>query len=320
MPAATRTSQLILFTGAAFLALAMPGLAGEAEGVVVIRVGSAELSGAIPYRTGKVPVVFVHGMLGSPANWSAMIEHLSADPAFRERFQPLVFHYDSLQPILDSGLRLLEVLREARRQFELEGRDGAFDRVVVVGHSMGGLVAKAAVVAHGSRPKGSGEIATALPRIGRVIFVATPHRGSPVDRGAIRTAGSWVARVVSPSSPAWGSRATCVDQLALDHPLLAELDRARAVQGVPVHSIIASLGDPSDGGATDGLVPVASAVFMARRSEVVVRASHLCFRNPEVIREVRRILVEETNSPSRNSRDGSAVNQALLTAPKNAGT
>src|SRR5262249_31085707 len=85
---------------------------------------------------------------------------------------------------------------------------------------------------------------------------------------------------------------TSVDQLAWDHPILQDLGRARADAVVPYHSIISALGVPTAEGATDGLVPVASARLGGAQSEVVVRAHHVCYRHPEVISEVRRVLSE----------------------------
>jgi pimeloyl-ACP methyl ester carboxylesterase len=287
---------------------------------------SAELSCPIPYRTGKVPVVFIHGMLGSPENWSVMIEKLSADSTVHAQFQPLVFRYDRLLSIPAVGRDLLDALRETRRQFDPEGRDVAFDRVILVGHSMGGLVAKAAIRARDSGAPtandapGNGGTKSAEPRFDRVIFVATPHRGSPVDRGALRSAGSWIARAIGPPSPDWGSRATSVDQLTWDSPLLADMERARAAEGVPFHSIIAALRDPTAEGATDGLVPVASARLDGARSEVVVRTHHICFRHPEVIREVRRILIEQAVAPTQALGGVPEVGQPIPRRPQVGGS
>jgi pimeloyl-ACP methyl ester carboxylesterase len=254
----------------------------------------------------KVPVVFVHGMLGSPDNWSLLIDRLSTDPTLCGRFQFLTFGYDSLQPIPGSGRELLGALAEARRRSDPGGRDGAFDRVVLVGHSLGGLVAAdAAARSHGHQPDGAIGPPTggpAGPRVGRLVFLATPHRGTPVDHGAVRSVGARLARAISPSLAARQTRddaaalrsPTSVDQLAWDHPLLRDLGWARAAAGIPCHSIIAALDVPTAAGATDGLVPVASAQLGGARSEVVVRTHHACYQHPEVIREVRRVLGEHT--------------------------
>jgi pimeloyl-ACP methyl ester carboxylesterase len=235
-------------------------------------------------------------MLGSAGQWSVLIDRLAADPAIGGRFQFLTFTYDSLRSIPESAHELVEALTEARRRFDPEGRDPSFDRIVLVGHSLGGLVAKA--------------VATASPRVGRVVCIATPHRGAPYNRGAVRSVGTWLARAVGSSfvdRRLWGAggavpKTTSVDQLAWDNPFLRDLIRAGDSADIPFHSIIAALGDPTAEGATDGVVPVVSARLDNARSEVVIRAHHLCVQHPDAIEEVRRILLEHSASPGRPSR------------------
>jgi pimeloyl-ACP methyl ester carboxylesterase len=245
-----------------------------------------------------------------------MIDTLSADPAVRARFQLLTFEYDCLESIPESGRKLLTALDEARRRSDPEGRDSAFDRVIVVGHSLGGLVAKAATLGldqqlpDGNDPPSRAPGQAVAPRVGRVIFVATPHRGTAVDQGPVKSTAIWFARSFNSLSPAprpkratrARDQATSVDQLTWDHPLLADLQRAGAATGVPCHSIIATLPDPSARETTDGLVPVVSARFEGAQSELLVRTNHFCFQHRDVIDEVRRILIEHGAGPVDKDR------------------
>jgi pimeloyl-ACP methyl ester carboxylesterase len=309
---AGRLGRLRPLVVAGMVHVALSTLAHAGGEGLVIRSGGAELRLATPRAAGKVPVVFVHGMLGSPGNWSVLIDRLTADPSARERFQFLTFGYDSLQSIPESGRQLFDALAGARRRFDPEGRDSSFDQVVLVGHSLGGLVAEDAAARCQSPARGG----PAGPRVGRLIFVATPHRGAPVDHGAVRSFGTRLARVLRPSIAALPARGdaspfrptTSVDQLAWDHPLLRDLERSRIAAGIPYHSIIAALGVPTAEGATDGLVPVASARLGGARSEVVIRTHHACFQHPEVIREVRRVLGEhavELDAAAKSALGGS---------------
>jgi pimeloyl-ACP methyl ester carboxylesterase len=305
---------LLLAAIAIDLAAASAAPAGVPEDPLVIRRGGAELRLTAPREPGKVPVVFIHGMLGVPGNWSVMIERLGADPSIRDHCQLLTFGYDSFQSIPESARQLREVLVEVRAVLDPAEKDPGLERVVLVGHSLGGLVAKA-MVAGTPTPDTPTVVAVgapaapvrrpAPPRVARVVFVATPHHGTRVDQGAMQSVGRWVARAVSPSfvnQRPWhvtnmrGPRSS-VDELTWDHPFLRDLDQAGSVSGIPFHSIIAVLDQPSATGATDGVVPVASARLTGARSEILVRTHHLCLQHPAVIREVGRVLNEDAAAP-----------------------
>jgi pimeloyl-ACP methyl ester carboxylesterase len=252
-------------------------------------------------------------MLGGPGNWSSMMERLGADPAIRAQCQFLTFGYDCFQSIPESARQLREMLAEARLRLDPAGQDPALERVVLIGHSMGGLVAKA--MAAGTLEREAQSLAAVVgpsggmsrpapPRVSRVVCIATPHHGTRVDQGAVRSVGRWVARTLSPScanrrpsdvNPGMGMTErprSSVDELTWDHPLLRDLDQAGAASSVPFHSIVAVLGQASDAAATDGVVPVASARLAGARSELLVRTHHLCLQHPEVIGEVGRVLNE----------------------------
>jgi len=85
------------------------------------------------FQQGKVPVLFIHGMLGGPTDWQPVIEGLDKD-----RFQPWVLFYPS-------GLRLdiiSDYLVEAVSR--LQNRY-AFNEFYVIAHSMGGLITRSFV-------------------------------------------------------------------------------------------------------------------------------------------------------------------------------
>ncbi len=83
-----------------------------------------------PHDPGKIPVLFVHGINGSPANFTYLIERLD-----RSRFEPWVYSYPS-------GVRLAAVadhLNQTMAKLQLRYR---IRRFAVVAHSMGGLVSR----------------------------------------------------------------------------------------------------------------------------------------------------------------------------------
>jgi hypothetical protein len=72
---------------------------------------AGRLATSRPYERGKVPVVFVHGLWGSPRNWDRMIADLDADPSLRElgsqlcrRPDPFSQAYAVLLSANDSGI------------------------------------------------------------------------------------------------------------------------------------------------------------------------------------------------------------------------
>ena len=152
-----------------------------------------------PYHPNMIPVVFVHGTASSPARWAEMANEMLGDPAIASRYQIWFFIYNSGNPIALSAMRLRESLQAVRKDVDPEGKDPALNQMVVIGHSQGGLLTKMTVVDSGTRfwdnvtnvpfdkaeldPETRDLLARALfvkplPFVTRVIFIATPHRGS----------------------------------------------------------------------------------------------------------------------------------------------
>ena len=104
-----------------------------------------------PYEPGKIPVVMVHGLISSPLAWIPMLNELLRDPAIQEKYQFMLYMYPTGVPIPIAAAGLRDSLSQAKMLFNPDGRDPAFDRMVLLGHSMGGLLSHFMVVASGDQ-------------------------------------------------------------------------------------------------------------------------------------------------------------------------
>lgn len=95
--------------------------------------GGAGIHFLEPYDSGRIPVLFVHGINASPRDFSAMIAALDTT-----RYQVWVMSYPT-------GLRLSWVARGMYQFLEVLHRQHGFDKLHIVAHSMGGLVSRGSV-------------------------------------------------------------------------------------------------------------------------------------------------------------------------------
>ncbi len=281
-----------------------------------------------PYDPARIPVVFVHGTVSSPARWAEMINHLRSDREILTRYQFWIFQYNTGNPIPFSAGLLRQSLVDLVSEIDPEGDDVNLRRMVVIGHSQGGLLAKLCVVESGDvfwegvstapfealdlRPETREIVERSLffeplPFVKRVIFIATPHRGSFIaDRRLVRFATRFIAMPADLVDAAADLFVEDDDRLLLrrfdDMP--SSLDNmtsdnrfGRALAELPIstrveaHSIIAVLEDQDDlESGDDGVVSVQSARIEGVESELIVRSNHSTQLHPLTIGEVRRIL------------------------------
>ena len=95
-----------------------------------------------PYEPGKIPVVFIHGMWSSPMTWMEMFNDLRSSPDIRRHYQFWFYLYPTGQPFWLSAAQFRRDLAEMRQVLDPQHREPALDQMVLVGHSMGGLVAR----------------------------------------------------------------------------------------------------------------------------------------------------------------------------------
>ena len=198
--------------------------------------------------------------------------------------------------------------------------------MVIIGHSQGGLLTKMTVVDSGSRfwdavskvpfdqadldPETRALVARAafvkpLPFVKRVIFIATPHRGSylasnPIAKyanklinlpGGLARAAVEVGKVPSVLGTPL-TIPTALDNMNASNPFLKTLASLPIAPGVHANSIIAVKGTGPVQDGNDGVVEYKSAHLDGVESELVVRSAHSTQATPETIEEVRRILYE----------------------------
>ncbi len=312
---------------------------GFLRGDVISRDFDRPLAFVEPYRPGRIPVVFVHGTASSPGRWANMVNVLKNDWRLRDRFQFWFFFYDSGNVIPYSAMLLRRTLAGAVAEIDPDGRDPALREMVVIGHSQGGLLARMTAIDSGdrfwagisTRPIDQLQVSEAtrsllrevfvfepLPFVRRLVFLATPHRGSFFAEGSIvnllarfvrlpqslttatseLVAGNADALRFDPRRPTLGS----VYGMRTGSLFLGALDETPLAPGVSAHSIIAVRGDLPPAGQSDGVVTFESASLEWAESEVVIpRSGHSVQQNPLAIEEVRRILVEHADHLCREA-------------------
>ncbi len=312
----------LTFTGVPVAELEMLAFLGRLSGLMAER---PPLVSTTPYRPGLVPVVFVHGTASSPIRWGELYNRLYADPEIRSHYQFWFFQYDSGKPIALSALRLREALGNAVTKLDPEGSDPALRRMVLIGHSQGGLLVKMQSIHSGDRIWNAvsrkpldelrlsdelrellrrGLFVEPLPEVSRVIFVATPHRGSfvagrrwianltrRITRLPFEFTGLAAAVAQNPDAAKAPFVPTAVDNMAPGHPFIVGLQAIPVAASIPAHSIIAVKGSGPVEEGNDGVVEYTSAHIEEAQTEVVVRSPHSCQGNPGTMEEVRRILL-----------------------------
>ncbi len=165
-----------------------------------------------PYQPDKIPVLFVHGLMSTPQVWLQMLNSLMYDPVLRRHYQFWFFRYPTGNPIIYSASTLRAELAAAQAFCDPGGTNAAFNRMVVVSHSMGGLLSK--TLAQNSStclwsiisdvPPDqldlSGDERTlvdtlfffdAQPYVTRIVFMAVPHRGAQMADSMLGRLGAW---------------------------------------------------------------------------------------------------------------------------------
>ena len=315
--------------GSAFEAFIRPDNPRFATGIYLIH----------PYDPDKIPILFIHGLLSSPISWQNLVNDLCSDPKVIEHYQPWFFLYPTGQSVFESAAQLREELERTQHLFDPSGSAIASHHVVVIAHSMGGLLAHTLVSDSGdalwntlaNRPMNSlalpaDEKALILkylffrhqPAIDRVIFLAVPHRGSYLAGGIVGSVGNRLIRhsqgpahllkefqsqypgTLNPYFARLSEHGGPTSLISMaPNPMLDGL--AGLPIRVPFHSVIGHLGDNDGPASSDGVVDYQSSHLDGAESEKLVLAGHAALiSQPETVAEIKRILEENIAAKQRS--------------------
>lgn len=240
-----------------------------------------------PFDPKRIPVLMVHGIWSSPKTWMPMFNDLRSFAELRKNYQFWFYHYPTGQPFWMSATQLRSDLAELRQQLDPERSFAALDHMVLVGHSMGGLVSRMQTIDSGQefwrivsdkpfeevrgKPEDLEKLHRELffhpnPAIRRVVTIGTPHRGSTYANETTRWLGRKLIRLPTmmvstgqslmrdnPNlfrSTDYFTTNTSIDSLSPDSPVLPVMLRAPRAPWVQYHNVIGVI--PNHGLFQDG--------------------------------------------------------------------
>ena len=282
---------------------------------------TAKIERLQPFNPNKTVVLVIHGLKDSQATWTPMINKLRGDPMIRKHYQFWFYSYPTGYPFPYSAAILREQLDEVEKQFP------KLKPMVVIGHSMGGCISRLLLTDSGNQlwmkifgrppdevplsPKTREYFRQELffrhrPEIGRVIFIASPLRGSNMATGWIGKLATLIIHESTSTSQASQEmlrvtsireeelkpkrRANSVDSLSPKSRFLQAVNTIPMTPGVAYNTIIGDRGHGDSPNSSDGVVPYWSSHMKGAESEHIVPSNHAAHQNPQAIAEVLRIL------------------------------
>ena len=273
------------------------------------------------FDPARTPVIFVHGLQETGASWAPMIDSLRHDAAIRKHYQFWYFSYPSGYPYPYAAALFRQDLDGIRRAFPNH------KRVVLIGHSMGGLICRLMITDTGDKiwrdffatPPAKTPLASDTRKlleaalifnhrsdVQRVIFISTPHRGSDLASNWIGRIGASLVKtprlftstyaatkpllIADPAARPLNRMPNSVDTLEPNDRFVEAVNKLPTTPGIPYHSIIGDRGRGDTPNSSDGVVPYWSSHLPGAQSELIVNSDHGAQYNPDAIREVERIL------------------------------
>jgi pimeloyl-ACP methyl ester carboxylesterase len=295
------------------------GASADANGIYLIE----------PFDPNRIPILLLHGLTSSPLVWRNVATDAMENPLIRKNFQFWYVFYSTGVPVSQSASLIREKIAIVRRLGDPDGRSSASKNMVVVGYSMGGVIARVLATEMGDQfwavvsrkpfdqvelePDDREELRRLLfwkpvPGVNEVIFLATPHRGTRMADASFAQLGRKLVglpasllrfqeRVLSAAIDALDgvkvSRRsfTGIDSLSPEAPIYRAFERAPFAPGLTYHSVIGDRGRGDSPESSDGVVGYWSSHLEDAESELIVPTGHDVQTHPNTEAKIKKILL-----------------------------
>ena len=319
------------FTAAYGVWLARSGFASQSIRSLLGRQGALTKPRILlmqPYDPQRLTVVMLHGLASSPEAWINVANEVMGDEKLRRDYQVWEVYYPTNAPVAVNLANIRKALDATLQHFDPSGQARASQHMVLVGHSMGGVIARLLVSSSGdqlwgvvpARPGLSPAKRTLLrerlapylqftpmPQVTRAVFLASPHRGTPYAQNRL---ARWIGNLIRLPINVLKEVASLsdlvqdgsgkntpirvpnsIDNLSDTDPFIVAAAKQPISPRVRYHTIV-GMYKPTGPLPTssDGVVPYWSAHLDGADSELAVPSWHSVQETPAAILEVRRIL------------------------------
>jgi pimeloyl-ACP methyl ester carboxylesterase len=282
-----------------------------------------------PYDPDRLTVIMLHGLASSPEAWINVVNEVMGDEQLRRTYQVWEIYYPTNVPVAVNRLQISNAIEETIHHFDPTGHAVASNHIVLIGHSMGGVIARLLVSSSDDKlwgvvpkrenltPEEKDKVRTMLgpylqfepmPQVTRAVFLAAPHRGTPVAQWKL---ARWIGNLIrlpvtlleqgksltdamqgkTTGADAPARVPNSIDNLSDTDPFIKASSTLPISPKVYYHTIVGvyKLKGPLND-SDDGVVPYASAHLDGADSELAVPAWHNVQDTPQAIIELRRIL------------------------------
>jgi pimeloyl-ACP methyl ester carboxylesterase len=282
-----------------------------------------------PYDPDRLTVIMLHGLASSPEAWINVVNEVMGDAQLRRSYQVWEVYYPTNAPVAVNLAQIRRAIDDTLHHFDPSGRAVASNHIVLIGHSMGGVIARLLVsssddklwsavparpdLSNADEQKLRQRLApylqfSPMPQVTRAIFLAAPHRGTPVARWRLARwigdlirlpvtlleEGKGITDAMQGKDPTTGKPTrlpNSIDNLSDTNPFIKAASTLPISPNVHYHTIVGVYkpGVPL-ADSDDGVVPYTSAHLDGADSELAVPSWHDVQETPQAIIELRRIL------------------------------